>query len=60
MKKSAIYCVISKFIIILQQQYTPRDRFLVIRNTASQGVSFAFYTFRFTNIISLQSLFLGL
>lgn len=36
-----------KYYVLLLQQYTPRDRFLVIRNTASQGVSFAFNTFRF-------------
>jgi hypothetical protein len=46
MKKSEIFCIFSKLIIILHQQYTPRDRFLVIRKTASQGVSFAFYKFR--------------
>jgi hypothetical protein len=32
-------------IVPLHQQYTPRDRFLAIRKTASQGVSFAFITF---------------
>lgn len=36
----------TNYVVILQQQYTPRDRFLVIRKTASQGVSFAFYKFR--------------
>jgi hypothetical protein len=36
----------TKYIVLLSQQYTPRDRFLAIENTASQGVSFAFYTFR--------------
>lgn len=35
-----------KMIVYLHQQYTPRDRFLAIRKTASQGVSFAFYRFR--------------
>ena len=32
----------SNYIVLLHQQYTPRDRFLAIRKTASQGVSFAF------------------
>ncbi len=32
-------------IVLLRQQYTPRDRFLEIRKTASQGVSFAFIAF---------------
>ncbi len=36
----------TKYIVLLPQQYTPRDRFLAIRKTASQGVSFAFYKFR--------------
>jgi hypothetical protein len=36
----------TNYIVILHQQYTPRDRFLAIRKTASQGVSFAFYRFR--------------
>jgi len=36
----------TKYIVLLLQQYTPRDRFLAIRKTASQGVSFAFYKFR--------------
>lgn len=36
-------------IVILHQQYTPRDRFLALENTASQGVSFAFIE-RYLNI----------
>lgn len=35
----------TNYVVILQQQYTPRDRFLAIRKTASQGVSFALYIF---------------
>lgn len=49
-----------KIYVLLLQQYTPRDRFLAIRNTASQGVSFAFNKFRYSNTNSLFSLFLGI
>jgi hypothetical protein len=46
-------------VVHLHQQYTPRDRFLAIRKTASQGVSFAFTTFRLTHKNSLNSYFIG-
>ena len=39
-------------VVFLQQQYTPRDRFLVIGNTASQGVSFAFIPFLNISLIT--------
>jgi hypothetical protein len=45
----------TNYIVLLQQQYTPRDRFLAIRKTASQGVSFAFYSFR----LQLQTRYLS-
>ena len=46
-------------VVHLHQQYTPRDRFLAIRKTASQGVSFAFTTFRLIHKNSLNPYFIG-
>ena len=44
--------VTSNNVVFFQQQYTPRDRFLEIGNTASQGVSFAFIPFLNTTLIT--------